>query len=309
MEKTSPSIRVGPSGWDHPDWNGVVFPRAKARKFHPLELLACYFDTVEISSTFLAPVRPEISRLWLAKVSHNPNFRFTACLGRRFTHERVLAPSEVGAFKDGLWPVLQAGRFGQLVLQFPWSFRFTEENREFLIRLRRSFHEFPMAVELRHASWMADEALGTLIDYRLGFVNIDQPPYVRAMPPTSFVTAPFGSIRLHGRNPRFWRDEFESGESVGTPGDFLYSPAELEEWKARIEHVAEYAATTYVVATNSSGGRSVVNALQLQSLLGAERRDAPAGLLCRYRQELAGYRPGRAGQRRLFDGMNRRAVA
>ncbi len=308
MEITSPSIRVGPSGWDHPDWSGVVFPTGKSRKYHPLELLACYFDTVEISSTFLGAVRPEISRLWLAKVSNNQNFRFTARLGRRFTHERVLAPSEVGTFKDGLWPLLQAGRFGQLLLQFPWSFRFTQENREFLIRLRRSFHEFPMAVELRHASWMADEALGTLIDYRLGFVNVDQPPYARAMPPTSFVTAPPGSIRLHGRNPGYWRDEFEAGDSAGKSGDYLYSPSELKEWKARIEHVAAHAAATYVITANSRGGRSVVNALQLQSLLGAARRDAPASLLTRYRQELAGYRPSHAGQRRLFEGNAGRAA-
>ena len=57
-------------------------------------------------------------------------------------------------------------------MQFPWSFRFTSENRAFLIDLRRTFHEFPLVAELRHASWLADEAKGTLIDYKIGFCNI-----------------------------------------------------------------------------------------------------------------------------------------
>jgi len=262
---TSSTIRIGPSGWNYPDWNGVVYPVDRRSRFHPLDFLARRFDTVEIAG----PVRPEVSRLWLAKVSHNPNFAFTARLSRRFTHDRVLDAAGVGAFKDGLWPLLEAKRLGCLLLQFPWSFRFTAENREFLIRLRRAFHEFPMAVEMRHNSWMADEALGTLIDYRLGFSNIDQPEYARAMPPTAFVTAPVGSVRLHGRNPRYWREEFGNLHQKARANDYLYSAAELEEWKSRIEHVAAHSASVYVTLTNDPGGKSVVNGLQLQRLLGA----------------------------------------
>ena len=87
-------------------------------------------------------------------------------------------------------------------MQFPWSFRFTVENREFLIRLRRTFSEFPLVAEMRHSSWMAEEAVGTFLDYRIGFCNIDQPDYTRAMPPTAFLTSGIGYVRLHGRNPK-----------------------------------------------------------------------------------------------------------
>ncbi len=273
---TSSTIRIGPSGWNYPDWNGVVYPPARRSRFHPLAFLAGRFDTVEIAETFRGPVRPEVSRLWLAKVSENANFAFTARLWRRFTHDRVLDAAEVGAFKDGLWPLLQAKRFGCLLLQFPWAFRFTAENREFLIRLRRAFHEFPMAVEMRHNSWMADEALGTLIDYRLGFSNIDQPEYARAMPATAFVTSPLGSVRLHGRNPRYWREEFGSQLRKAPARDYLYSAAELEEWKSRIQHVAAHSASVFVTLTNDPGGKSVVNALQLQRLLGVSTGELAA---------------------------------
>jgi uncharacterized protein YecE (DUF72 family) len=275
----SPALCIGPSGWDHPNWNGVVYPRIRRRGFHPLELLASYFDTVEISSTFYQLLRPEISRFWLAKVAHNRDFVFTAKLHRRFTHERALEPAEVTAFKQGLWPLVHEERFGCLVMQFPWSFRFTGENREFLIQLRRAFHEFPIVVEMRHNSWMADEALGTLIDYRVGFSNLDQPAYARAMPATAFATSSIGSVRLHGRNPRYWQQEFGNGGSVLRVNDYLYTPAELEQWKTRIEHISAHAASTYVITTNDAAGKSVLNALQLAGLLGVARRDAPANLM------------------------------
>lgn len=264
---SSPVLRVGPSGWDYPHWDGVIYPKSRPRGFHPLSFLAQRFDMVEIGGTFYRAARPEIARLWLAKVAHNPDFVFTARLHRRFTHERAIEPAEVETFKEGLRPLLQAGRFGCLVMQFPWSFRFTAENREHVIQLRRAFHEFPMAVEMRNSSWLADEALGALIDYRLGFVNIDQPEYTRATPPTAFVTSSVGYVRLHGRSDGYWQREFSGSPAGAASHDYLYSPEELDQWKARIEHIAAHAAKTFVVTTNDADGKSVINALQLASLL------------------------------------------
>lgn len=273
---TSTSLRFGPSGWEFPHWLGMVYPKHLPRGFHPLEFLARHFEMVEIRSTFYRAVRPEVARLWLAQVSHNRDFAFTALLHRRFTHERALEPAQAETFREGLKPLLRAGRFGCLLMQFPWSFRFSAENREYLIEIRRAFHEFPMAVEMRHNSWLADEALGTLIDYRLGFVNADQPEYTRAMPPASIVTSPVGYVRLHGRNPKFWENEFASTQAKGTPapagGDYLYSAAELGEWKKRIEHVAMYAERTFVATANDGGGKSVVNALQLKKMFAESGR-------------------------------------
>lgn len=272
----SPSARVGPAGWEHSHWQGVVYPKPASSRFHPLEFVASYFDVADVSSSFSRFLRPEVSRLWLAKVSRNPTFVFTARLHRRFTYERVAEPAEVGMYKEGLWPLVRAEKLACLVMQFPWSFRFTEENREYLIRLRRLFHEFPLVAEFRHESWLADEALGTLIDYRLGFANLDLPEQARAMPPTAVVTSSIALVKLHGRNRRFWRNEFETGQPYWrpAPNDYLYSPAELEPWRQRIEHISAHAAATYVITTNDFRGKSVVNALQIQGLLGQARREA-----------------------------------
>jgi len=305
------TLYCGPSGWSYLDWNGTVYPKLKPRGFHPLQDIASYFDAVEINTTFYQPIRPEIARLWLRKVAHNPKFLFTAKLGRRFTHERLLGAAEVGQFKDGLWPLLAARKLGCVLMQFPWTFRYTEENRDHLIAVRRAFHEFPLVAEMRHGSWMHEEALGTLIDHHVGFANIDQAAYTKAMPPTSLLTSSIAYVRLHGRNPQDWQREFGRVAQPIAAHDYLYPREELLEWKARIREIREHAAVAFVFANNDVGGKAVVNALQLAEMLGDERRTAPADLIARFPAELEDFHADRPVQSALFAAgePERRAVA
>jgi uncharacterized protein YecE (DUF72 family) len=305
------TLHCGPSGWSYPHWNGIVYPKLKQRGAHELEDLANYFDAVEINTTFYQPLRPEIARLWLRKVAHNPKFLFTAKLGRRFTHDRLLAPAEIAQFQEGLWPLHRAHKLGCVLMQFPWTFRYTEENREHLIALRRAFHEFPLVAEMRHSSWTHEEALGTLIDYHVGFANIDQAAYTKAMPPGEFLTSPIAYVRLHGRNPQHWQREFGKGSTPGAAHDYLYSRDELLEWKPRIQRLHEHAAVTFVFANNDVGGKSVVNALQLAEMLGDGRHAAPPELIQRFPAELASFHADRPMQTALFTNYEpeRRAVA
>ena len=264
--KSSVNFRVGPAGWLHPHWSGVIYPKHTPKGFYPLAFLAERFDTVEINTNAHQPLRPEMAHFWLDKISHNPNFQFTARMDRQFTHDRLMEPQAVTAFREGLRPLHRAGRLGCLLMQFPWSFRYTAENREFLIQLRRAFSEFPLVAEFRHSSWMLDEALGTLIDYRVGFVYVDQTEGVKAMPPTSFLTTGIGYVRLNGREHRNWFNDFGEYGGEQKPVDYLYSPAELGDWKHRIDHIRKFAANTYVIFNNDGAGKSVVNALQMHSL-------------------------------------------
>jgi uncharacterized protein YecE (DUF72 family) len=297
---TPPILRCGPSGWEHPHWINVVYPRPRPRNFHSLEFLSSLFDLVEIGSSFQDMPKPEISRLWLKKIAANPNFTFTAKLHRTFTHERQLDEGQMKTFKEGLKPLLREGRLGALLMQFPWSFRYTQENRDFVIKLRRAFHEFPLVAEMRHASWMQDEALGTLIDYKVGFCNIDQPQYTKAMPPTAFLTSSIGFVRLHGRNCFNWYQEYPDGGKPASRYDYLYSTSELQEWVQRITNVRKYAGTMYVVTNNDAGGKAVVNGLQLQAMLNGVKPDIPTDLLRRFPKELGDLNTRRPAQSALF---------
>ena len=59
-------------------------------------------------------------------------FRFTAKLIHSFTRERQPLPNDEKEFKEGIAPIAEADRLGALLLQFPWSFKFSSENRQYL---------------------------------------------------------------------------------------------------------------------------------------------------------------------------------
>jgi uncharacterized protein YecE (DUF72 family) len=290
------AIRIGTAGWSYPHWNGIVYPQRPSAGFHPLEWIARHLDVVEINSSFYQPLRPELTRLWLKKTERHPDFQFTAKLHQQFTHHREVNDAAVRTFKEGLWPLLRADKLGALVMQFPWNFRFTQENHDFFLKLRRSFHEFPLVAEMRHDSWLAAEAQGVFMDYKVGFVNIDQPAYTRATPPTAILTSPVGYVRLHGRNPQNSLGAYRPGASRSRQHDYLYRLEELVEWADRVERISRFAERTLVVFNNDAGGKSFVNALQLQELMGCRRSPAPAGLRRRYPVELENMGPRQAQQ-------------
>jgi uncharacterized protein YecE (DUF72 family) len=262
-------LHCGTAGWAHADWHSTIYPRVPPRGFHPLEAYARILDLVEIGSTFEQMPRPERTRVWLRKVADNPRFRFTALLGRQFTHDRSDDRDAARAFREGLRPLLDAGKLGCLLMRFPWSFRFTPENRDLVISLRRLFPEYPLAAEMRHSSWLLDEALGVLTDHHIGFCNLDQPEGLRAMPPRAIRTATVGYVRFLGRSAADWVREDQSA-------GYLYTPQELADWRPRLDRLAAHTRETYVVMANVRKGQAVVNAMQLRKLLAVPAAAPPA---------------------------------
>jgi uncharacterized protein YecE (DUF72 family) len=141
-------IRVGPAGWAYKDWRGIVYPKERPRGFDELSYIARYFDTVEINSSFYGAPKPATAKKWEETVRDNQAFRFTAKLFHSFTHERKPAPNDEKDFKDGIAPLVDAGRLGAVLIQFPWSFKSSPENREYLIGLQKRFHEYPLVIEV-----------------------------------------------------------------------------------------------------------------------------------------------------------------
>jgi uncharacterized protein YecE (DUF72 family) len=281
--------QVGVAGWSYPHWEGLVYPKVRRGAAHALETLSQVVDAVEINTSFYRPIRPEYAKLWTRLVEGNPNFVFSAKLHQNFTHGRKFDASEVKTFQDGLSPIREAGRLGAVLMQFPWSFRYTPENRALLLELRKSFRQFPLVAELRHASWLGGDAQGTLIDARIGFCNIDQPSHTAAMPPTALLTSGIGYVRLHGRNPENSVAAYHAGAERQHQHDYLYSAEELAQWRLRIEKFRQFAERTMVIFNNDPKGKSVVNALQLQHLYDPSRELAPPTLQQQYKQILPGF--------------------
>jgi len=269
-------IRIGPAGWSYDDWAGRVYPRKKPSGFHEATYLADYFDTIELNVTFYRPVQAATARKWIERVAHNPRFVFTAKLWQRFTHDREITAAGEREFRPAMEALLEAGKLGALLAQFPWSFKNVPASRKYLERLTGRFREFPLVIEVRHASWNQKEFYQWLAERNIGFCNIDQPVIGRSLKPDEKATAPVGYIRLHGRNYDEW---FRKEGSAEQRYNYYYSARELAPWAERIRKVAESAESTFVVTNNHYGGKAVANALQLIHRIKNVKVDVPAPLL------------------------------
>jgi uncharacterized protein YecE (DUF72 family) len=261
---SKPAILIGPAGWSYPDWEGIVYPHIKPHGFHEAAYLAQFFDTIEINTTYYSPPRPEVVKAWVDRVGFNPNFKFSAKLWKRFTHERNANLRDEKTFKQSLAPLVKGEKLGALLLQFPWSFKNTPENHVYLSGLIMQFMEYPLVVEVRHSSWNKPEVFGWLADLGVGFCNIDQPVIGRSLAPSARATAGVGYVRLHGRNYEHWFSENEHPEERY---NYLYSQAELEPWAARVQNIAQQAEVVFVIANNHFQGKAVANALELMRLI------------------------------------------
>ena len=273
-------ILVGPAGWSYDDWRGRVYPEGAGSKFDTLALVANYFDTVEINSSFYHPPTPETARSWLRRIAHNPQFVFTAKLYRTFTHERGKATADdEKAFREGIDPLAEAGKLGAVLIQFPWSFKNDREERSYLTELAERFKAYPLVVELRHESWNNPRILQTLEDLGVGLCDIDQPLFANSIKPAAEVTSSIGYVRLHGRNYQNW---FREEANVVERYDYLYSRDELEPWVNRIKEVAQKAKQTFVITNNHARGQSLANAFEILAQLEEERVPGPAKLIETY---------------------------
>ena len=218
-------IRIGTAGWQYRDWEGIVYPKPRPRGFDPLSYLAGFFDLVEINSSFYGPPQAGASRSWVARVADHPDFRFTAKLWKGFTHERNATVSDEKLFKEGIQPLVDAGRLGALLIQFPWSFKNEQENRNYVWQLQNRFADYPLVLEVRHSSWIEPQVLDTLAELAVGLCNIDQPLFHRSVKPAAHSTSGIGYVRLHGRNYKEW---FSPKADVRARYDFLYNVDQLE---------------------------------------------------------------------------------
>ncbi len=295
-------ILIGTAGWSYDDWEGIVYPRPAGRGFHPLSYLAGFIDCVEINSTFYRPAPAAMAAGWVRRVAAFPDFLFAVKLHQAFTHERLrIDAAAVEAFRRGLDPIASAGRLAALLIQFPWSFAFEEAGLAYLDALLQAFADYPLAVEVRQASWNDPRAFDLLRSRRAAFVNIDQPLIGRSLGPTAVVTRPdFSYVRLHGRNTKDW---FRPQAGRDARYDYLYAKDELADWVRRIRDLAAASESVYVITNNHYRGQALANALQIKNMTTGQKLDVPAGLLRQYPVLEEIVRRIEAGSRDLFAGL------
>jgi uncharacterized protein YecE (DUF72 family) len=257
-------LLVGTSGYSYTEWvEAGFYPPGTSTS----QMLACYkrfFMITELNFTwYQMPKAQSIHRMVQAA---GPGFLFAAKLTRTMTHEIDLDQwrSQVGRYRDGISPLIQAGQFAAVLIQLPPSFDRSQANRRYLTSLLDALHGLPMAIEFRHKAWAEDKVFHDLSTREITLVAVDEPQLPGLFPPLDVVTNPdFFYIRFHGRNASGWR----SG-NMQKQFDYDYSDAELKEWiDLRIHPMARQAKTGIIFFNNHVRAQAPRNAQAMIRLL------------------------------------------
>ena len=229
-------ILVGTSGYSYADWVGRLYPEGTP-KTKMLDYYAREFPTVEVNATYYRIPPPATFRAMEKKTP--PAFQFVVKAHHDMTHARSLDAELYEAFAKAVEPLQAAGKFHGVIAQFPYAFRRSAANQEFLVELKRrleSSHagDAPLFVEFRHASWVQMGAVDDVFEWLdaegIAYVSVDEPDLPGLVPPIARVTrasvasgrtTDIGYVRFHGRNKENWWGAGEGGErwEKSRPGD------------------------------------------------------------------------------------------
>jgi uncharacterized protein YecE (DUF72 family) len=268
-------IRIGTSGWQYPHWRGPFYPRG-LRQRDELRYLAQRLPTVEVNGTFYSLTRPATCAAWRREVPDD--FLFAIKGSRYITHMLKLRGFETPLANFCAQGILRLGAtLGPILWQLPPQLPFERGRAErFFAALPRDVtgaerwarrHDArttgrasltapdgrsrPLrhALEIRHASWLGDEALAVMRAFDVALVAADS----AGRHPLSFErTAGFAYVRLHGATALYAS---------------RYSDRELGGWARRIAGWAHDGADVFVYFDNDARGYAPENALRLQQMM------------------------------------------
>ena len=258
MERSK--VLIGTSGYSFADWVGPFYPE-KIAKGKMLDYYKEHFQTVEINSTYYRIPHAAVFYNIAKKVG--PEFEFIVKTHRSFTHDRkeLREPSE--QFTEAIKPLLDTSQLKGLLAQFPWSFKFSPVNLEYLLEGKNYFGDIPLFVEFRHDSWDRPEVYASLKENQIGFCCVDEPQLERMFPPKVLATTSVGYVRFHGRNMVDWWQPRKGSDRY----NYDYKKEELADWVKKIEEIRRNTNKVYLFFNNCHHGQAVKSAKLMKELL------------------------------------------
>ena len=284
-------IRVGTASWtDRTLLDSGWYPQTADTPEKRLAYYARQFPLVEVDATYYSPPAERTARLWAERTPADFTFdikAFSLLTGhptkvsaiykdlRPDTDKRNLYPDDLPPqayeevwtrFLSALDPLVEAGKLGVLLFQFPPWFTIRRDNKQYLLEVARRCAPLRPVFEFRHASWFdgdnAAETLDFLREHQLAYVGVDMPQGHRSsVPPVLAATADLAVVRFHGHSDKWTSSDVH--EKFG----YRYSKRELADWAPRLRELADRTQQTHVLMNNCYRDYAQVNAQQLQALL------------------------------------------
>ena len=252
-------LYLGTGGYSNDDWLGLLYaPGTKSGKY--LEIYAQSFNAVELNSSFYAI--PGIKAFQGMVNKSGGRVRFAVKVHQSMTHSRDADTDMYARLTESVEPLREVGMLGPFLVQFPYSFHRTKENRLYLKELVDRLSGERVAVEFRNEAWQVEDVLEAFRELGLTYVSVDY-PQVGGMPaPELKITSDVAYLRMHGRNEEKWY----GGNSAAERHDYLYTPDELHEWVMQVKEREDELSQVYVMLQNTTKGHALKNLKTLRKL-------------------------------------------
>lgn len=253
-------IHIGTSGYSYEDWIGNFYPQG-TKSGDMLSYYSQHFSFTEINSTYYKI--PNAFMLYNMQKKTGDNFVFTVKLHQSMTHGKNATRQDYQSFIEAMSVLEEAGKLGCLVAQFPYSFHFNEDNKNYILSLKEKLIDFKIAVEFRNNKWINEETFQLLRSNNIGYICVDEPVLSGLPGKNCITTSEVAYLRLHGRNSQKWWNHSEAYERY----DYLYSEEELTEWKDKILKLQQDSNSCFVSFNNHFRAQAVINGKMLEAML------------------------------------------
>jgi len=264
----SARIWIGTCGFSYRDWVGRYYPPSVGGRL--FEYYSTEFRCVEIDSSYYGWLSAQTCESLVEKAP--ADFRFCVKLNRALTHERSDPEDAIRKSLDQNAPFRRAGKLAMQLAQFPESFRYCDENIEYLSRICAELQ--PLCVEFRSGDWMRDELIRFLKDTGTTLCVVDEPKLKGLAGWHPIAVSQTAYFRFHGRNAAKWHEHEEAWERY----DYLYTEHELQQFVPDVMKIAEAAQDVFLFFNNHYGAQAVTNARQLAELLGVPTKRQQSSL-------------------------------
>lgn len=252
-------LYFGTGGYSNDDWLGLIYP-AETKSAKYLEVYAQYYNAVELNSSFYAIPGTRAFQGMLEK--SEARVRFAIKAHQSITHTRDANDDIYQRLIESVEPLRTAGMLGPYLLQFPYSFQRTPNNRRYLKSVVDRLKGETLALEFRHQSWDSDEVRQACRELGVSIVSVDYPELTGLPRSGLFVTADIAYLRLHGRNKEKWWQ----GKNASERHDYRYTPDELRPWVESILLQEAELSQVYFFMQNTTQGHALFNLRMLKEL-------------------------------------------
>ena len=250
---------VGTSGYNYKDWEIIFYPEKTRGKFDRLRFYSQFFDFVEIESSFHNIYSKEVAKSLIEKVKDNKKFTFSIILNNAFTHKENFNKNELKITLDFLEELNSNNKLECILLHFPYYFHNTKDSRLKLIKLKNTFKDYNLVVDLKHYSWHSPLTYNFLEESKLHLCLIDEPIQ------DNFKTTVLGKlayIHLYGICPSLL-----STNNIEDKFNYLYTNSELFEISIKIEELRKKSNKIFLVFKNTKMAKAIANAFTLNSYI------------------------------------------